>query len=136
MRPIGLGLLAALMVALMAPAAAMAAPAKPAAPTIKPDDRKAGMKDAPGIIATAKLPCQLSDARLAGKAPPDKKTGSLGASVYEVACGAGNVGYLVQVNATGDPNVFSCLIANYPPDNPDKPANPCILPDWSPLGIS
>ncbi len=127
MRPIGLGLLAALMVALMAPAAAMAAPAK--APTVSADARKEGMKDAPGIVTAAKLPCQVSDARLAGKAPPDKKTGSLGASVYEVACGAGNIGYLIQVNASGDPNVFSCLIANYPPENTDKPTNPCILPD-------
>lgn len=134
MRPIGLGLIAALMVALMAPAAAMAAAPAPAAkaapaPTVRPDDRKAGMKDAPAILATANLPCQLSDARLAGKAPADKKTGSLGASVYEVACGAGNIGYLIQVNPTAAPNVFSCLIANYPPDNPDKPANPCILPE-------
>ncbi|HEY0437775.1 MAG TPA: hypothetical protein VGC92_14130 [Phenylobacterium sp.] len=130
MRPIGLGLLAALMVAMMAPAVAMAAPAKPAAPpAVSADARKQGMKDAPAIISTANLPCQLSDARLAGKAPADKKTGSLGASVYEVACGAGNIGFLIQVNAAGAPNAFSCLVANYPPDNPDKPANPCILPD-------
>jgi hypothetical protein len=129
MRPIGLGLIAALMVALMAPAAAMAAPAKPTAPTVRPEDRKEGMKDAPGIVSTANLPCQVSDARLAGKAPPDKKTGALGASVYEVACGAGSIGFLIQVNPTGAPAVFSCLVANYPPDNPDKPTNPCILPD-------
>jgi hypothetical protein len=87
------------------------------------------MADAPAIISSANLPCQLSDARLAGKAPADKKTGSLGASVYEIACGAGNIGFLVQVNATGAPGVFSCLVANYPADNPDKPTNPCILPD-------
>ena len=128
MRPFGLGLIAALMVALMAPAAAMAAPAAKA-PTVSAESRKEGMKDAPGIVATAKLPCQVSDARLAGKAPADKKTGSLGASVYEVACGAGNIGYLIQVNPTGEPNVFSCLIANYPPENTDKPANPCVLPE-------
>ena len=74
MRPIGLGLIAALMVALMAPAAAMAAPAKAATPTVRPEDRKAGMADAPAIVSSANLPCQVSDARLAGKAPADKKT--------------------------------------------------------------
>ncbi|MGZ6040153.1 MAG: hypothetical protein ACXWKR_15900 [Phenylobacterium sp.] len=128
MRPIRLGLFVALIVALMAPATAMAAAAaKPAATAITAEARKQGMADAPALVAAANLPCQVSDARLAGKAPPDKKTGSLGASVYEVACGAGSVGYLIQTNGTGAPNVFSCLVANYPPDM-KPPASPCILP--------
>src|SRR4051812_10238908 len=104
MRPIRLGLFAALIVALMAPATAMAAAAaKPAAAAVSAEARKQGMADAPALVAASSLPCQVSDARLAGKAPPDKKTGSLGASVYEVACGPGSVGYLIQTNGTAAP---------------------------------
>ena len=84
MRPFGLGLLAALIVALMAPAVAMAA--KAPASAVSPEARKVGMADAPALVAAASLPCKVTDARLVGKAPPDKKTGSLGSSLYEVAC--------------------------------------------------
>ena len=97
MRPIGLGLIAALIVAMMAPATAMAAPAKAPVPAVSAEQRKEGMKDAPAIVAAANLPCQVSDARLAGKAPADKKTGSLGASVYEVACGPGSIWFLIEL---------------------------------------
>ncbi len=128
MRPIRLGLFAALIVALMAPVTAMAAAApKPPVITVKPEERKIGMADTPALVSAANLPCQVSDARLAGKAPADKKTGSPGASVYEVACGPGNVGYLIQTNGTAAPSVYSCLVANYPPDM-KPPAAPCILP--------
>ncbi len=129
MRPIRLGLFAALIVALLAPATAMAAaaPAKPAVPVVKDAERKVGMADTPALVAAANLHCQVSDARLAGKSSPDKKTGSLGASVYEVACGPGAVGYLLQTNGTAAPTVYSCLIANYPPDM-KPPSSPCILP--------
>lgn len=127
MRPIGLGLLAALIVAVMAPAAALAAPAKGPAP-ISAEARKQGMAEAPALVQAASLNCQVTDARLIGKAPPDKKTGSLGSSLYEVACGQGGMGYLLQTSATGAPNVFSCLEANYPNDPTVKPPNPCLLP--------
>ncbi|MFL5297374.1 MAG: hypothetical protein ACJ798_13415 [Phenylobacterium sp.] len=128
MRPFGLGLLAALVVAVMAPAAAMAAPAAPKPTTIDANARKAGMAEAPPLVQAAGLNCQVTDARLVGKAPADKKTGSLGSSLYEVACGQGGMGYLIQTTATGAPNVFSCLEANNPADPTTKPPNPCILP--------
>lgn len=135
MRPMRLGLLAALIVAVMAPAAAMAqrlpaagggTKAPPA--TVSAEARKTGMADVPALVQAASLSCQVSDARLIGRVAPDKKTGSLGSSLYEVACGQG-MGYLLQTSATGGaPGVFSCLEANYPAD-PTKPApNPCILP--------
>jgi hypothetical protein len=138
MRPMRLGLLAALIVAVMAPATAMAQRLPPsggggkaaAAETkVSSESRKAGMAEAPALVQAAGLNCQLSDARLVGKAPPDKKTGSLGSSLYEVACGSGAMGFLIQTGALGAaPSVFSCLEANYPAD-PTKPAaNPCILP--------
>lgn len=127
MRPMRLGLLAALIVAVMAPAAAMAAPAAKA-PTVDAGLRKQGMADAPALVQAAGANCQVSDARFIGKSPPDKKTGSLGSSLYEVACSQG-MGFLVQTSAAGGaPSLFSCLEANYPAD-PTKPAaNPCILP--------
>lgn len=132
MRPFGLGLLAALMVALAAPTAALAqrAPAgkAPAPASISADARKQGMAEAPPLVQAAGLNCQISDARLIGKAAADKKTGSLGSSLYEVACGQGAMGYLLQTSAAGAPNVFSCLEANYPADPTQKAPNPCLLP--------
>jgi hypothetical protein len=121
------------MVALAAPAAyAQRAPAAPAkAPEAKIDaaTRKKGMADTPALVQAAGLNCQVSDARFIGAAPPDKKTGSLGSSLYEVACGQGAMGYLVQTNAAGGaPNTFSCIEANNPADPATKPANPCMLP--------
>jgi hypothetical protein len=128
MRPIGLGLLAALIVAFTAPGVAMAAaPAKP--PPIDAAKRKQGMADAPALVQSAGIGCQVSDAYLAGKTPPDKKTGSLGASIYEVACGPGAVGFLIQTNGTSPPAVFSCVNQNYPPDMPAVAPHPCVLPD-------
>jgi hypothetical protein len=136
MRPMRLGLLAALIVAVMAPATAMAqrlpaasgvSGSKAPAAAVSAESRKTGMAEAPALVQTAGLTCQVSDARLVGKAPPDKKTGSLGSSLYEVACGAGNMGYLLQTTATGAA-VFSCLEANYPADPTKPPVNPCILP--------
>ena len=125
MRPIGLGLLVALIVAMVAPAAAMAAPAVKA-PTVDAASRKQGMADAPAILQAAGIECSVSDARLAGKGAKDPKTG-VTPSVYEVACGPGSIGFLLQTNGTATPNVFSCLVANYPADM-TKPGNPCILP--------
>jgi hypothetical protein len=121
-----LGLLATLVAALvavvMAPAMAYAA-----APSVSSDARKAGMADAPALVQAAGLPCQVSDARLAGKSAPDKKTGSLGSTVYEVACGPNSIGFLLQTTATGAPQAFSCIGSNYPADL-SKPTAPCILP--------
>lgn len=135
MRPMRLGLIAALIVAVMAPAAAMAqrlptsgGGAKAAPSAVSADSRKSGMKDAPAVIQAAGVACQLSDARLAGSVAPDKKTGSLGAKVYEVACGEGSVGFVAVANVTGPPVLLSCVLNNYPADMSAVPPNPCILP--------
>jgi hypothetical protein len=100
-----------------------------AATKVTAEARKQGMTEAPPLVAAANLGCQVSDARFIGKAPADKKTGSLGSSLYEVACGPTGMGYLIQTSGTGGaPSAFSCLEANYPADVGAKPANPCILP--------
>jgi hypothetical protein len=135
MRPMRLGLLAALIVAVMAPATAMAqrlptsgGGTKVVAATISADSRKQGMKDAPAIIQAAGVNCAVSDARLAGTVAADKKTGSLGGKVYEVACGEGSVGFIAMANVTGAPTLLSCVLNNYPVDMPAVAPNPCILP--------
>jgi hypothetical protein len=120
-------LLAALIVMMMAPAAAMAAAPKAAAPpAVSPEARKAGMADAPALVAAASLPCKVTDARLVGKAPADKKTGAPGSSLYEVACDAAP-GFLLQTTAAA-PNAFSCILVNFPADAATKTNTPCVLP--------
>ncbi|HEY3949483.1 hypothetical protein [Phenylobacterium sp.] len=120
-----LGLLAALFIAVMAPVTAMAAPAaKP--PTVDSGARKQGMADAPAIVQAAGVDCQVSDARFAGQGGKDPKTG-IAPKVYEVACGPGKIGFLIQTNGTNPPNVYSCIVANYPADQ-KPPTNGCILP--------
>ena len=132
MRPMRLGLLAALIIAVMAPTAALAQRLPKGGGGVAPptsvtaDARKQGMADSPALVTTSGVPCQVTDARLIGKVAPDKKTGSLGSSLYEVAC-QGGMGYLLQTSATGA-SAFSCVEANNPADPATKPANPCILP--------
>lgn len=133
MRPMRLGLLAALIAVVMAPAAfAQRLPnggAPPKSAAVSSELRKQGMADTPALVSAANLNCPVSDARLIGKVAPDKKTGSLGSSLYEVACGPGAMGYLIQTSGTGGaPTAFSCLEANNPADPATKPANPCVLP--------
>src|SRR5262249_35827306 len=131
MRPIRLGLLAALVVALASPALAQRAPSGASAPkpgTVDKASREAGMKDAPALVQAAGVPCQVQDARMAGKIASDKKTGSLGGAVYEVSCGPGTVGFIMVATPGAAPTVQSCLINNFPADM--KPAvNACILPN-------
>jgi hypothetical protein len=135
MRPMRLGLLCALIVAVMAPATAMAqrlptsgGGTKVVPSTISAQSRKDGMKDAPALIQAAGVNCAISDARLAGTVAPDKKTGSLGGKVYEVACGEGSVGFIAMASVTGAPTLLSCVLNNYPSDMPAVAPNPCILP--------
>ncbi len=134
MRPMRFGLLCALIVAVMAPTAVMAQrlPASgggkaPPPAAVSSESRKQGMADAPGIAQAAGLNCQVSDARMAGKIAADKKTGTLGGSVYEIACGPGSIGFLVQTSPSAPPSVFSCIGSNFPADM-SVPASPCILP--------
>jgi len=128
MRPIGLGLIAALIVAVLAPAAVMSAP-KGAPAAVSTAQRKQGMTEAPPLVQLANLPCQISDARFAGKGDADKKAGTPVTNYYEVACGAGNMGFIVASPAGGTPSAFTCVEANTPL-GPGKPAAlPCVLPD-------
>lgn len=124
MRPIGWGLAAALLAAVLAPAAVISAP-KALAP-VSEAQRKQGMSEAPAAVQAAGLGCQVSDARFIGKAnDPKTKTET---SYYEVACGAG-MGYILQAPKGGQPAAFSCVEMAQPPGHPAKEgALTCVLP--------
>lgn len=118
--PRAIGLVMALAATVLVPAAAVSQGKK--APAVSESARKSGMAEAPAIATQIGLPCQVSDARLIGK---DKKTNS---AYYEVACGAGAMGYIIQAPAGGTATAFTCIEANTPPAPGQQPSLPCVLP--------
>jgi len=123
MRPMGLGLAVALVLAILSPVGANAAP-KSDSPPISKDQREKGMAAAPGLISAAGADCQLADARFIGEGTDTKTKAKT--SLYELAC-TGNEGLLVE--KTGDTvDTFTCVQANQP--GPDGKVNPnhCVLP--------
>ena len=123
MRPIGIGLAVALVMAALAPAGAWAAKA-PALPPIAKEDRAKGMADAPALIPAGNIECQLADARKIGDSV-DPKTKAK-SSLYELAC-TNAEGVIVDKTGT-DISVFTCLETNQPrPDGKPSPTQ-CILP--------
>jgi hypothetical protein len=127
MRPKVIGLAAALLVAALAPVAVMSAP-KAAAPAVSDAQRKQGMAEAPPIVQAAGLPCQVSDARFVGKVAEDKKNNKPAMSFYEVACGQGQMGFILQAAAGQPTTAFSCVEADTPQEAGKPPSLPCILP--------
>jgi len=123
MRPIHLGLAAALLMAVLTPLAAAHAAAK--TPAVSKDQRDKGMAAAPGLITAAGLDCQLADARLIGEGK-DPKTKAKNA-LYELAC-TGNEGVVVEQTEGSPPQTFTCL--QFAEPGPDGKPNPtqCILP--------
>jgi hypothetical protein len=123
MRPLGLGLVAALAISLLAPLTANAKDA------VSPDQRKKGMTEAPAVVQTAGLACQVADARLLGSTK-DAKT-KIETTYYEVDCGPSQIGYIVQADkgaGAGAPKTFSCLEANSPTADGKPSSLACILP--------
>src|SRR5271165_5599504 len=104
MKPIGIGLAIALILAALAPSAAWAA---------------AGMAAAPGLISAGNIDCQLADARKLGDSI-DPKT-KVKSSLYELAC-TGNEGVVVEQTGDQPPLVFSCEESGQPrPDGKPSP---------------
>ncbi len=123
MRPIRIGLIAALLVAIAAPAAVMSAAKKP--PAIDAKARAQGMAEAPAAAQQMGLNCQVSDARFIGKS--ENRKAKTSQTFYEVDCASGP-GFLLQVGAGGDKSgAFSCIEANTPVDG-KAPTTSCILP--------
>jgi hypothetical protein len=123
MRFRGIGLAAALVVAMTAPAATVMAAKKPAAPAgVDAKAREKGMAEAPAFATAAGLTCTIADARFIGA---DAKSGQ---SFYEVACNPGVGGVLQVKKDTPKPAFFTCLETGKPgPDG--KPGSlACQLP--------
>ena len=129
MRKLGIGVVVALTLAALSPAAipapALAAAAKPDVPPVSKEARAKGMAAAPGFIQAGGLDCQLADARLIGDSV-DAKT-KVKSSFYEVAC-SNNEGVIVAVAGDAPPQVFTCMETAAPAAG-GKPNNlMCILP--------
>ena len=125
MRFIGIGLAAAMSLAVMAPAAVMSAPKKPAAAAaggLDPKALAAGMAAVPALLTQSGVSCTLDQARLIGE---DKKSGQ---SYYEFSCSVGVGGVLVANKSGATPAYYNCLETNRPqPDG--KPSSLfCKLP--------
>ncbi|MEW6598463.1 MAG: hypothetical protein AB1429_13335 [Pseudomonadota bacterium] len=109
MKRIGMALGAlVLLTAGFAPLAASAAKAD--LPPISKEDQAKGMKEAPAIVQTLKLSCDVTDARFIGNLTMNNKDGKpAGGPAYEVACKTGG-GYTF-LNKQPDPVVLDCLAA-------------------------
>jgi hypothetical protein len=123
MRPLGIGLAAALLVAALAPAVVMSATKKPEA--VSEAQRKAGMAEAPAVAQAVGITCQVTDARLVGK-QVDAKT-KISTSYYEIDCDKG-LGFILSAPAGAKPTAFTCIEADTPQPDGKPSSLPCILP--------
>lgn len=123
MRPRAFGLVAALAAAVLVPAAAMSQGKKGDAVTDA--QRKQGMAEAPAVVQSLGLNCQVTDARFVGK-QEDKKA-KTSTNFYEVACQQG-MGFVLQAPAGGQASAFTCIEANTVPEGAKEASLPCKLP--------
>lgn len=126
MTPRTIGLAVAMIAAMLVPAAAMSQGKKAAAaPAVTEAAKKTGMAEAPAVVQTVGLNCQVTDARLIGK-QEDKKA-KTSTSYYEVACQQG-MGFVLQAPSAGTPTAFTCIEANTPQPGQAASNIPCLLP--------
>jgi hypothetical protein len=122
MRPIAIGLTAALALAALIPAAVISAPKeKAAAPAVDAKAREAGMKAAPALAQAAGISCTVTDARLIGN---DKKSGT---DYYEIACQQG-LGFALLAKKDEKPQSYSCLETAQAAADGKPSALACVLP--------
>jgi len=122
MRPLAIGLAAALALGALVPAAVISAPKESKdKPAIDAKSREAGMKDAPAIVQAIGLGCTVNDARLIGT---DKKTAT---SYFEVAC-QDSMGFALIAKKDTPPQAFTCLESGVPAPDGKPSALACILP--------
>lgn len=124
MRFIGIGLAAALSLAVMAPAAVMSAPKKPAAAAdgLDPKALAAGMAAVPALLTQSGVGCTLDQARLIGE---DKKSGQ---TYYEFSCSVGVGGVIVGKKDGTAPAYYNCLETNKPQADGKPSSLFCKLP--------
>lgn len=124
MRPFGIGLAAALVVAALAPAVVLSAPKKPAE-AVSEAQRKAGMAEAPAVAQAVGITCQVTDARFIGKQTDAKTKAST--SYYEIDCDKG-LGFILSAPTGAKPTAFTCVEADTPQPDGKPSSLPCILP--------
>lgn len=131
MRPIRIGLVAAMAIAALAPASAMSqiknAKASAAQAKAAAQAQAKGMAEAPPLVQSAGVRCSMTEARWMGE---DK---TQGANIYEVACQEG-LGYVLihkaSDPATGQPatQAFNCLETSRPAADGTPNSLTCTLP--------
>jgi hypothetical protein len=122
MKPFRLGLIAAVALGMLAPAAVYSQ-AKTA--SVSEKDRQRGMAEAPALAQAAGVTCQIADARFIGEVNDRKaKTKS---AFYEVDCSEG-LGFVLQSTAGASPSAFSCLQASAPGADGKPSSLACALP--------
>jgi hypothetical protein len=122
MRPIAIGLTAALALAALIPATVISAAKEKEKPaTVDAKAREAGMKAAPDIAKAAGISCTVTDARLIGS---DKKTAT---DYFEVACQQG-LGFALVAKKDAPPQAYSCLETAQAAADGKPSALACVLP--------
>ena len=104
-----IGLALAAVLALAAAPAFAADP--PPAPDMKIDPAKhtQGQKEVPAIVATAGVPCTVTDGYFGGEGDSKDEAGKpTKVKIYEAACKEG-IGYLFVVPTGGAPKNYDCI---------------------------
>ncbi|HEY9217097.1 MAG TPA: hypothetical protein VIO94_03540 [Phenylobacterium sp.] len=123
MKPLKLGLIAAMAIGVLAPAAVMSQ-SKDAGVTAA--QRTRGMAEAPAIAQAAGVACQVADARFIGEVA-DKKAKTK-KSYFEIDCSEG-LGFVLENAGAGvKPSAFSCVEASAPGPDGKPSALMCQLP--------
>ena len=131
MRPMLKGLIAALAIAVVTPG--VAAAQKKDEGGVSAANRKKGMAEAPAVVQTAGLSCQIADARFVGTAAADKAANRSARTIYEVACNDGG-GYVLYAAKEGTADFNTCietqgtnLACQLPANaNPNAPLTPAL----------
>lgn len=117
MKPLNIGLIAALAVAMLAPIAA-SSQSKDAGVSDK--QRQQGMAEAPAAAKAAGVACQISDARFIAQ---DKKSKR---NFYEIDCAEG-LGFIIEAGADKS-TAFDCVTTSTPDASGKVGALACKLP--------
>jgi hypothetical protein len=122
---------AAALLGLGAQSAYAADQAAPAAFKIDPKVHAQSMTDAPGLIASAHIKCDPTDAYLMGQTDLEKDGKKVKGSLYEIACKTGPGFLATAFSPTEASQVFTCLMAEGMKAKQPNAAT-CVLPENKP----
>lgn len=97
--------------ALIASLAAAPAYAATTKPMTEAESIAAGMEAAPNIIATAKLNCEIANAKLLGPTETEVNGAKVSGKLYEIACKSGPGFIITAISPTQTQEPFSCVVA-------------------------